>query len=72
MWQYKILFKNNVIYKQWRSVPVNSGGTKDQEEDVRGSRRGGVRKDGVGVREGRKIVRVKLWLLFFILQNNAG
>jgi len=53
-------------------VPVNSGGSKDQEEDVRGSRRGGVRKDGLGVREGRKIVRVKLWLLFFILQNNAG
>jgi len=25
-------------------VPVNSGGSKDQEEDVRGSRRGGVKK----------------------------
>jgi len=47
-----------IIVKQWRSVPVNSGGSKDLEKDVRGSRRGGVRKEGgqeggVSGREGK-------------------
>jgi len=35
-------------------VPVNSGGSKDQEEDVRGSRRGGDQEGRGGVQGGKE------------------